>query len=124
MNKDELAQYFNLCDVFCMPSKFEAYGLVFVEALIFGLPCIGANRFEMPYFIEDSKTGYLLKSDHAEELADLMEKALQNREMKMTVKNRRDWYAKEYSWETVASRIAAVIGENRPDFKPPPTTAV
>ena len=49
-----------MCDVFCMPSYFEAYGLVFVEALTFGLPCIGRNCYEMPYFIEDGKTGLLL----------------------------------------------------------------
>ena len=50
-----------MCDVFCMPSYFEAYGLVFVEALTFGLPCIGRNCYEMPYFIEEGKTGLLRK---------------------------------------------------------------
>ena len=72
----ELPQYFNLCDVFCMPSKFEAYGLVFPEALTFGLPCIGRDAYEMPYFIEDGETGYLLRSETKEELADLMDRAL------------------------------------------------
>ena len=50
---EELVEYYNKCDIFCMPSKFEAYGLVFVEALTFGLPCIGRNAYEMPYFIEE-----------------------------------------------------------------------
>ena len=38
-----------------MPSYFEAYGLVFIEALTYGLPCIGRNAFEMPNFIQDSE---------------------------------------------------------------------
>lgn len=33
---NEEAKYYNICDVFCMPSYFEAYGLVFIEALTFG----------------------------------------------------------------------------------------
>ncbi len=106
---EETSKYFNLCDVFVCPSIFEAYGLVFPEALAFGLPCIGRNAFEMPYFIEDGKTGYLLKENSVEELADLMEKALSNSQMKENVRCKRDWYLKEYSWKTVAERIAWVI---------------
>lgn len=106
---EETTAYFNLCDIFCMPSKFEAYGLVFPEALTFGLPCIGRNAFEMPYFIEDGKTGYLLKENSAEELACLMENALNNSEMKENVHSKREWFLQEYSWKTVAKRIHAVI---------------
>lgn len=107
----ELPQYLNLCDVFCMPSKFEAYGLVFPEALTFGLPCIGRNAYEMPYFIEEGETGYLLKQENAEELADLMDKTLSSKQLATNVCERRDFYLKEYSWDTVARRIYEVIGE-------------
>lgn len=105
----ELVKYFNLCDVFCMPSKFEAYGLVFAEALTFGLPCIGRNAYEMPYFIEDGKTGYLLQNENADELANLMLKAVDNDEMKQLVRSKKEEYIKEYSWDTVAERMAKVI---------------
>lgn len=106
----ELPKYLNLCDVFCMPSKFEAYGLVFPEALTFGLPCIGRDAYEMPYFIEEGETGYLLKHENAEELADLIDKALGNKQMLANVRERRDFYLQEYSWDTVARRIHEVIG--------------
>lgn len=106
----ELYHYFNLCDVFCMPSKFEAYGLVFIEALVYGLPCIGRDAYEMPYFIDENETGYLLREDSPQILADLMEKALTNEKMKQNVRARRDYYINEYSWNAVAERIAAVIG--------------
>lgn len=105
-----LPQYLNMCDVFCMPSKFEAYGLVFPEALTFGLPCIGRDAYEMPYFIEDGETGYLLKKETAEQLADLMDRALSNKQLAANVRERRDFYLEEYSWDTVARRIFDVIG--------------
>lgn len=106
---EKLYHYFNLCDVFCMPSKFEAYGLVFIEALVYGLPCIGRDAYEMPYFIEENETGYLLREESPDALAGLMEQALSNEKMKENVRSRRERYLKEYSWETAAKRIAAVI---------------
>lgn len=107
---NELYQFFNLCDIFCMPSKFEAYGLVFIEALVYGLPCIGRDAFEMPYFIDENETGYLLREESPAVLAGLMMQALCNEKMKENVRNNREYYLKEYSWETVAERIATVIG--------------
>lgn len=108
-NKKQLSDLYNKCDIFCMPSYFEAYGLVFIEALTYGLPCIGRNVFEMPYFIEDNKTGLLLKNDDPYELSQLMEKLLYDEEIKKNVLSKRDWYINEYSWDTVANKILNVI---------------
>ncbi len=94
-----------------MPSIFEAYGLVFIEALSFGLPCIGRDAYEMPYFIEDGVTGLLLKENNAVVLANMMDDLLSNEVIKENVKKKRDWYLKEYSWDTVAERIGKVMGE-------------
>lgn len=105
----DLPYYFNLCDIFCMPSKFEAYGIAFLEALIYGLPCIGRDAFEMPFFIEDGKTGYLLKHENANELAELVLDLLDNDNIKQNVKDKRDYYIKEYSWDAVAKRMYDII---------------
>lgn len=104
-----LIEYYNKCDIFCMPSKFEAYGLVFVEALIFGLPCIGKKTYEMPYFIEEGKTGYLLGEESEIELSELMLKLINDEQIKENVRKKRDWYINEYSWDSVSKRIASII---------------
>lgn len=88
-----------MCDVFCTPSYFEAYGLVFIEALTFGLPCIGRNCYEMPYFIDESKTGLLLKKDDVNELANLMKTILSDNGFKNNIAEKHDYYINEYSWE-------------------------
>lgn len=106
---DGLIEYYNKCDIFCMPSKFEAYGLVFVEALIFGLPCIGRNAYEMPYFIEEGETGYLLEHESPVELCELMLQLISNGQIKENVRKKRDWYIQEYSWTSVSKRIASII---------------
>lgn len=107
---EEEAKYYNTCDVFCMPSYFEAYGLVFAEALTFGLPCIGRNCYEMPYFIENGKTGMLLEQDDPKELARLIKHILDNDSFVNNVKTNKQQYLHDFSWETVAEKIANVIG--------------
>lgn len=106
---DEVAELFNKCDVFCMPSYFEAYGLVFIEALTFGLPCIGRNSYEMPYFIDEGKTGLLLKNDNPRELSGLMLKLLKDKTYKEIVRQKHDFYISEYSWDAVARRMKEVM---------------
>lgn len=111
VNFDAVAELFNKCDIFCMPSYFEAYGLVFIEALTFGLPCIGRDCYEMPYFIEEGKTGLLLKEDNPQELASLMKKTLQDDSFKKNVAARYDHYLEEYSWDAVARRMKEAMDE-------------
>ena len=108
-DRDKLSDLFNKCDIFVMPSYFEAYGLVFIEALTYGLPCIGRDAYEMPYFIQDGETGLLLKENDAERLASMMLRLLQDEKIRNNVRSRKDWYIKEYSWDTVAERIMNVI---------------
>ena len=106
----ELLDYYNLCDYFVMPSRHDAYGLVFVEALCFGLPCIGKNLCAMPEFIQPGKNGYLIDRDDAQELAATMEKLLlHGGEMAAAVQADREYYLKQYSWDSVADRIMDVL---------------
>lgn len=107
---EELVEYYNLCDYFVMPSKFEAYGIVFAEALIFGLPCIGRNAFAMPEFITDGENGYLVEGNCVDELYQIMKKTLDNKEdLKNNVLSQHSLYVNRYSWNTVASKILDVM---------------
>lgn len=106
---DKVAELYNRCDVFCMPSYFEAYGLVFIEALTFGLPCIGRNAWEMSHFIEDGKIGYLIDDDNPEVLAQRMYDAVHNEAMQKEVCSRRNQYIQDYSWDSVAKRMIEII---------------
>jgi glycosyltransferase involved in cell wall biosynthesis len=55
--------------IFCMPSRFEPFGVVFAEAMAAGLPCIGTNRWAMPEIIVDGETGLTVPDGDAEALA-------------------------------------------------------
>lgn len=107
---EKLGYYYNLCDVFCVPSRFEAFGIVFVEALHFGLPVIAANNFEMKEIVRDGENGLLLTSYNAEELSKLFLKIFDSEEI-FAQAQKSEQLSKEYSWDVVAERMFKKITE-------------
>ena len=109
-NRSELNNLYNKCDVFAMPSYFEAFGIVFVEALTFGLPCLVRNCQDMPYVVEHGKTGLVIDHDDVYQTSEYLYNLLTDETFKSNVKKNRAYYRDYYSWETVAKRIHKVIG--------------
>jgi glycosyltransferase involved in cell wall biosynthesis len=57
----QLAAAYEDCDVFVMPSKKEGFGIVFLEAMLRGKPCIGGAHGGTPEVIEHGKSGFLVE---------------------------------------------------------------
>jgi glycosyltransferase involved in cell wall biosynthesis len=69
LNRDDLAAQYRLASVFALPSMFDAWGHVFVEAMGHGLPCIGSDCCAMPEIIENGVSGLLVPRGEPEPLA-------------------------------------------------------
>ena len=61
--------FFNNVDVLCQPSKWEAFGLVFVEAAFYRIPAIARRVEGIPEVVLDGSTG-ILYSEGAHQLAE------------------------------------------------------
>lgn len=108
---DEVSLYFNKCDIFCMPSRFEAYGIVYIEALVYGLPCIANDDFAMKEIIQEGENGYLISNENVEMLKTRMIDLLKNETIKKKVLYNRPLYIEQYSWEKVADKMSKIITE-------------
>jgi glycosyltransferase involved in cell wall biosynthesis len=64
----DLAGYYEACDVFVMPSRQEGFGLVFLEAMAFGKPVIGGNHGGTPDVVLDEINGFLVEHGDVETL--------------------------------------------------------
>lgn len=74
---EELVDYYNLCDVFAMPSKGEGFGIVYLEALACGKPVIGGNRDGAIDALRSGKLGALVDPDRVSEIATTLIRILQ-----------------------------------------------
>lgn len=72
LSDEELAAAYRDCDVYVMPSAREGFGIVFLEAMRHGKPCIGGNHGGTPDVIEHGKSGYLLEYGDVAALVDYM----------------------------------------------------
>lgn len=71
---DKLASYYSACDVVVMPSRWEAFGLVAIEAMKYGRAVIVSDRGALPELIENGKNGFVFKFEEIEQLIGILEK--------------------------------------------------
>jgi glycosyltransferase involved in cell wall biosynthesis len=105
-----LTSLYRSSHLFCMPSQFEPFGVVFVEAMLHGLPCVGTTEWAMPEIIEDGKTGWVAPPGDADALAGRLIEALKDRqrlaEMGMAGRERA---LANFTWERVAEKICRTM---------------
>ena len=66
---EELADYYNLCDLFAMPSKAEGFGIVYLEALACGKPVLAGNKDGSRDAVADGELGILVDPDDVGQIA-------------------------------------------------------
>lgn len=67
---EELCGFYNLCDLFVMPSKGEGFGIVFLEALSCGKPVIAGNKDASVEAVLNGKLGVLVDPDSVADIAN------------------------------------------------------
>lgn len=67
--QDNLDQLYSISDLLFLLSQKESFGLVLLEAMACGVPCIGTRVGGIPEVIEDGKTGYIAEIGDIEEIA-------------------------------------------------------
>jgi starch synthase len=99
---------FATASVFCLPSRYEPFGIAFVEAMLAGLPCVGTTRWAMPEIIADGKTGWLVPDGSVDELARVLIDALRDPEgcARMGALGR-ERSLSEFTWERATARALA-----------------
>ena len=76
---DELSGHFNLADIYIMPSVKEGFGIVFIEAMYYGLPVIAGNKDGSVDALCNGKLGLLVDPLNVTEIEEAVEKIISNK---------------------------------------------
>lgn len=72
----EMPGFIKKCDIVCIPSRKESFGVVAIEAMACGRPCVTSNAEGLREVMVDGKTGFVFESENVEECAFLLKKML------------------------------------------------
>lgn len=95
-------------DAFVMPSWYEAFGCVYLEAMACGLPAIGCWGNGIDEVIIHGQTGYLVENKSLDQLADCMECLLDRKTREQIGKAAREAVTESYLWEHSAKSLVQV----------------
>lgn len=70
-------------DIFVSASESESFGLVFAEAMSFGLPVVACRVGGIPEVVADGKTGLLVEANDPSSLAGALLTLLENRQLRI-----------------------------------------
>lgn len=106
----ELASMWSEHDVFAMPSWFEPYGLVFLEARAAGLPCVARDAYCMPELVPEGEAGRLIPAEGGvDELAEAIHTVSRDEALFERVAASAERVAAENTWQKVADAASEHI---------------
>ncbi len=76
VHDQQICDYYNLCDVFAMPSKREGFGIVYLEALACGKPVLGGNQDGAIDALCHGELGALVNPDNLSEIINAIVKII------------------------------------------------
>ncbi len=106
--QDTLPYYYSAAEVLLMPSHYESFGMVALEAMACGTPVIASQVGGLAYLIKDGQTGYHVPYDSPDVLSEKLGALLGDGELRRKMGEQAAEYAKEYAWEKIAKQIVDV----------------
>ncbi len=109
-DRDQLASLYAEASVFAVPSYFDPYPLVALEAMASGVPVVTTRQMGTPEMIEDGVTGRLVEPGNVDALATALLQVLLDPEasQQMAIRARRD-VERRFTWDAVVERMAPTL---------------
>ena len=105
-----IERLYRQASVFALPSYFDPFPLVLLEAMAFGLPTVSTRSCGIPEIVEDGRTGTLVPTGDAAALAKALITTLSDR---ATARRQglagRARVQRLYTWDAVVDRMAPAL---------------
>lgn len=90
--------------IYALPSRFEGFGMVLIEAMACGVPCVA---FDCPCgprdIIKDGEDGFLVENGNIEQFAERLSQLIENEELRHSMGAKARANVKRYDIEIIAN---------------------
>ncbi len=108
----DLLREFAACDLFCLPSLQEGFGLVFLEAMASGKAVVACRASSTPELIKDGVNGLLAQPHDDCDLADKLARCLEDTNLRTAMGQANLATAGQYKVDKTAQRLLDLVVEN------------
>ena len=110
-DQDLLPNYYAAAEMVVMPSHYESFGMVALEAMAMGTPVIASEVGGLAYLVKHGVTGYHVPSRDPEALAARIYELLSNHKCRQHLGQQARDYARQYDWANIVNRMMTVYEE-------------
>jgi D-inositol-3-phosphate glycosyltransferase len=110
-DQDTLQFYYAAADCLVMPSHYESFGMVALEAMACGTPVVVSDVGGLSQLVRHNETGLRVRAQDPAAVADAIEKLLTNEVRRRRMGHRAACYAEDYSWAKIVDKLIAVYEE-------------
>ena len=111
IDQDTLATYYSAADVCVVPSRYESFGLVALEALACGAALVASRVGGLPAIVRDGENGFLVPWRTPEAFADRIVQILDDPELAARLRAAARPSMDRYSWASTAARVINLYTE-------------
>ena len=110
-DQNVLPCYYAAAEMVVMPSHYESFGMVALEAMAMGRPVIASEVGGLAFLVQDGLTGYHVPSRDPEALAERIYTLLADEDCREAMGQAARRYAEQFDWAIIAGRLVGVYGE-------------
>lgn len=104
-SQDTLPYYYSASEAVVVPSHYESFGMVALEAMACGTPVVASQVGGLAFLIQDGVTGYHVPVGDPEALCDRITALLENSKLREELGENAAQFAQDYRWEKISNRI-------------------
>ncbi len=107
VQQEKLHYYYSAANVCVIPSYYEPFGMVPLEAMACKVPVVASDTGGLPYTVRDEKSGLLVPVRNPGAIANALEELLTDREhAEKLVRGGRELVKTTFSWNIIAKQVA------------------
>jgi D-inositol-3-phosphate glycosyltransferase len=110
-DQDTLVYYYAAAEMVVMPSHYESFGMVALEAMACGTPVVASKVGGLAFNVQDGQTGFLVPERDPEALANRIRQLLKDRALHGEMSKQAVEWAQRYSWGAIAEQMLELYAE-------------
>ena len=110
-DQDTLQYYYSAAEVVVMPSDYESFGMVALEAMACGTPVIASDVGGLSYLVRHGRTGYRVPARDPKALAAKITRLLTDEGLRRRIGQRAVCWAESYAWPRIADQIESLYDQ-------------